>query len=139
MALFYTGLNPAKQVITFQIGAGLIIGKITALFRPCLMDQTTFAHPVIGQKNTGTVFSGLKSVFSGKIPVTDLAVGNLKMTGDTIYINSHDIKACTVKPVTAVTGTIAAKRFIAGKRIFFCVAAHGRNSLDCISWRRIRR
>ena len=50
-AFFNPGLNCSEQLIIFQIGAGLVIGKVTALFRPGFVDGTPLAHPVVCKKD----------------------------------------------------------------------------------------
>jgi hypothetical protein len=62
-ASFYTGLYCGQQVFSFQVWAGIIIGKPSTLLGTGCMNRTTFDHPVVGLQYTGAIFFNFEGVF----------------------------------------------------------------------------
>ena len=103
---FNIRLDRRQQVLTFQIGTGAVVRKITALGRPGLMHGTAPDHAVSGLKNAGTVILDLKGMLVLHVPFADFTVRDLKIPGQPVYIRGRNQKHRSLQPVATVSRTI---------------------------------
>jgi hypothetical protein len=81
-------LDFCQQVLSFQVGANIIIGKSSALVWTSRMDRTPFHHPVICLKDAGSIIFHLKSIAVFHETLADLPIGDKKISGQTVYVIS---------------------------------------------------
>ena len=85
------------------------------------------AESVVMEKNAGTIFPGFEGGTAGHESFADLAVTDIKMAGNAVYIRGHDIQTGRTGLVTAESRAEIAKNRVAAQTILL-VAAHGRKS-----------
>jgi hypothetical protein len=110
------GLDLLEEVLTLQIGTGLVIGKLAALTGPGQVDGAAPDHPVVAEEGAGTVFPALEGVFPFDIAFPHLAVADIEMPGQAVDVLGRDKKGRTGEPVTAVTGAEIAEDSVEGGR-----------------------
>ena len=82
-----TGLDFCQQVLSFQVGTGLVIGKSSALRWTRSMDCAAFNHSVACLKDAGAIIFYLEGMTVFHKMLADLTIRNRKMSGKTVYIN----------------------------------------------------
>lgn len=78
----------------------------------CHMNGAAFTECVVLQKNTRAVVFGFKSVFTLNIVFADLAVGDVKMTGNSVDVFGSNVKRGIFEPIATITGTKIAIYFV---------------------------
>lgn len=103
-----------KQGVFLEVGAGIVIGKVSALSWACHMNTAPFTQPSIYQENTGAIGLGLEGILAFNIPFSHLTITDLKMESDTVYISGIKVKRRTGETITAEAGTIVTEYLILG-------------------------
>ncbi len=89
-AFCHPGLDNGEKLLTFQVGAGGVIGKITTLSGAGSMDRTALTYLAIGEEHTGAVFPHLKGVLSFNVLLSNFTVCYIQVSGDAINIDGID-------------------------------------------------
>jgi hypothetical protein len=128
------GLDDVENSGILEVGAGVAMGEVAALLGPGLMDGASFTQAVIGEQNTGPIFSGFEGVFTLQKPMPDLPVADGEVPRHPIDIVSLDQQGRPGKPVAAVAGAVVAVHRIAGQGIVgrWLLILHQRKLLDSI-------
>jgi len=121
-------LDQGKEILIFQIGAGLVIGEIAALSGAGGMYGTAAAESVIVEKDAGTIFPGLKRGTAGHESFANLTVADIKMAGNAVYVRGRYIQAGPTGLVTAESRAEITKNPIAAQAIASIRAIHTRKS-----------
>jgi hypothetical protein len=103
------------------------------------MDGASFAHLVLGQKKTGTIFSGAEGVFIFQIAAPDLTVTYGKISGNSIDILRGQQQGGSGQTIAAIPGTEITEILIAGQYIAVCGIVHQRKLPASMWYRRSRR
>ncbi len=114
-------INCRQEVLTFKIGAGLIIRKILALLRSSRMNQAAPAELAVDEKNTGTVFFYLEGISFFNKSFSHLAVTEMEMASYPVDINGSNEENRTGEAIAAEARAIITEHFIGG---FCCILSH---------------